>query len=88
MGLSTIICPVQQDLQERNIVWMGLSSHSPNFNKNVTVKLDMERFSMFMRLTIHSPNLNEECTTFNNKLINYNVITLKFMVQVNIIMIM
>ena len=69
MGVGTLICSVQQDLQERTAAWMGLSSHSPNFNKDAMVKLDMEQFPVFMRLTIHSPNFHEECTTFNNILI-------------------
>jgi hypothetical protein len=77
MGVGTLICPVQQDLQERNVAWMGLSSRSPNFNKDATVKLDTEQFPMFIKLTINSPNFHEECTTFDNILIiNYNVITL------------
>ncbi len=42
-----------------------LSSRSPNFNKDATVKLDMDQFSVFMRLAIHSPTFHEECTTFN-----------------------
>ena len=70
MGVGTLTCPVQQDLQERNVgAWMGLSSHSPNFNKDATVRLDMEQFPVFMRLTIHSPNFHEEGTTFNSILI-------------------
>jgi hypothetical protein len=66
MDVGTLICPVQQDLQESNVVWMGLSSHSTNFNKDVMFKLDMEQFPVFMRLTIHSPNFHEESTTLNN----------------------
>jgi hypothetical protein len=46
-----------------------LSSHSPNFNKDAMIKLDMEQFPVFMRLAIHSPNFHEECNTFNNILI-------------------
>jgi hypothetical protein len=69
MGVGTLICSVQQDLQEGNVAWMGLSSRSPNFNKDAMVKLDMEQFPVFMRLTIHSHNFHEECTTFNNILI-------------------
>ncbi len=69
MGVGTLIYPVQQDLLERNVVWMGLSSRSPNFDKDVMVKLDMEQFPVLMRLTIHSPNFHEKCTTLNNILI-------------------
>ena len=69
MGVGTLICPVQQDLQERNVAWMGLSSRSPNFNKDAAVKLDMEQFPVFIKLTIRSTNFHEECTTFNNILI-------------------
>jgi hypothetical protein len=47
-----------------------LSYHSPNVNKDATVKLDMEQLPVFMRLAIHSPNFHEECTTFNNILID------------------
>ncbi len=50
-------------------MWVGLSSRSLNFNKDVTAKLDMEQFPVFMRLTIHSPNFHEEGTTFNSILI-------------------
>jgi hypothetical protein len=46
-----------------------LSSRSPNFNKDATIKPDMEQFPVFMRLAIHSPNFHEECTTFNNILL-------------------
>ena len=44
MGVGTLICPVQQDLQERNVAWMGVSSRSLNFDKDATFKLDMEQF--------------------------------------------
>ncbi len=65
MGVGTLICPVQQDLQERNVAWMGLSSCSPNLNKDAMVKLDMEQFPVFIKLTIHSSNFHDESTTFN-----------------------
>jgi hypothetical protein len=75
MGVGTLICPVQQDLQERNVAWMGVSSRSLNFDKDAMVKLDMEQFPVFMNLTIHSPNTNEECTTLK-QYTHYNLMTL------------
>ncbi len=69
MGVGTLICPVQQNLQERNVAWMGLSSRTPNYDKDAMVKLDMEQFPVYIKRTIHSPNFHEECTTFNNILI-------------------
>ncbi len=46
-------------------LWLGArrptASHSPNFNKDATVKLDMKQFPVFMRLAIHSPNLGWQC---------------------------
>jgi hypothetical protein len=48
--------------------WFSVT-HSPNFNEDAMVKLDMEQFPVFMRLAIHSPNFHEECTTFNNILL-------------------
>jgi hypothetical protein len=33
--------------KEGNVAWMGLSSRSPNFNKDAMVELDMEQFPVF-----------------------------------------
>ncbi len=43
-SVGALICPGQQDLQERNVAWIGLPPLSPNFNKDATIILDMEQF--------------------------------------------
>jgi hypothetical protein len=67
MGVGTLLCPVQRDLQGRNFVWMVFCHPVvPILMKMQHLKLDMEQCPVFMRLAIYSPNFHEECTTLNN----------------------
>jgi hypothetical protein len=70
MGVGTLIYPEFNKIYKDKCCVDGLlPSCSPNFNKDVMVKLDMEQFPAFMRLAIHFPNFHDKCTTFNNTFI-------------------